>query len=131
MSFLNLKKQNKNKIKDVRIENFHFSVAEDGTVVNKDSLNNDIIYGIFKRSRIRELENLDYAIKNKKMELLMKNKKRREDKKEFNECSICLERPKCIVNVPCGHCFCEECSKDASHCYNCRAIISHKQKIFL
>ena len=46
-----------------------FSVAEDGTVLNKDALNNDIIYGIFKRSKIRELENLDYAIKNKNMEL--------------------------------------------------------------
>ena len=131
MSFLNLKKQKKNKKENEIISNFYFSVEEDGTVINKDSLNNDIIYGIFKRSRIRELENLDYAIKNKNMELLMKNKKRRDDKRELNECTICLERPKCIVNVPCGHIFCEECSKDASHCYNCRALITHKQKIFL
>ena len=85
MSFLNLKKQNKNKIKNAKIEHFHFSVAEDGTVLNKDALNNDIIYGIFKRSKIRELENLDYAIKNKNMELLVKNKQRRDDKRELNE----------------------------------------------
>ena len=86
MRFLNSKKT-KNKIEN--IQNFHFSVAEDGTVTNSDSLNKEVIYGIFKRSQIRELENLDYAIKNKNIELLM-NKKRRDDKREFNECSICL-----------------------------------------
>ena len=109
MRFLNSKKT-KNKIEN--IQNFHFSVAEDGTVTNSDSLNKEVIYGIFKRSQIRELENLDYAIKNKNIELLMLDKKRRDDKREFNECSICLEKPLRVVNVPCGHCFCEECSRE-------------------
>lgn len=131
MRFLNNKKHKNNKIENMTIENFHFSVGEDGIVVNKDALSNEIIYGIFKRSRIRELENLDYAIKNKNMELLLKTKEYRDDKRELNECSICLERPKKVVNVPCGHCFCEECSKEATHCYNCRALITHKQVIYL
>ena len=128
MRFLNSKKS-KNKIEN--IQNFHFSVAEDGTVTNTDSLNKEVIYGIFKRSQIRELENLDYAIKNKNIELLMLDKQHRDNRREFNECSICLEKPKRVVNVPCGHCFCEECSREATHCYNCRALITHKQVIYL
>ena len=128
MRFLNNKKT-KNKIEN--IQNFHFSVAEDGTVTNSDSLNKEVIYGIFKRSQIRELENLDYAIKNKNVELLMLDKKHRDNRRELNECSICLERPKRVVNVPCGHCFCEQCSREATHCYNCRALITHKQVIYL
>lgn len=128
MRFLNSKKT-KNKIEN--IQNFHFSVAEDGTVTNSDSLNKEVIYGIFKRSQIRELENLDYAIKNKNIELLMLDKQHRDNRREFNECSICLEKPKRVVNVPCGHCFCEECSREATHCYNCRALITHKQVIYL
>ena len=128
MRFLNSKKS-KNKIENIR--NFNFSVAEDGTVTNSDSLNKEVIYGIFKRSQIRELENLDYAIKNKNIELLMLDKQHRDNRREFNECSICLEKPKRVVNVPCGHCFCEECSREATHCYNCRALITHKQIIYL
>lgn len=128
MRFLNNKKS-KNKNENIR--NFHFSVAEDGTVTNSDSLNKEVIYGIFKRSQIRELENLDYAIKNKNVELLMLDKKHRDNRRELNECSICLERPKRVVNVPCGHCFCEQCSREATHCYNCRALITHKQVIYL
>ena len=126
MRFLNNKKS-KNKNENIR--NFHFSVAEDGTVTNSDSLNKEVIYGIFKRSQIRELENLDYAIKNKNVELLMLDKQHRDNRRELNECSICLERPKRVVNVPCGHCFCEQCSREATHCYNCRALITHKQVI--
>jgi hypothetical protein len=128
MRFLNSKKS-KNKIENIR--NFHFSVAEDGTVTNSDALNKEVIYGIFKRNQIRELENLDYAIKNKNIELLMLDKQHRDNRREFNECSICLEKPKRVVNVPCGHCFCEECSREATHCYNCRALITHKQIIYL
>lgn len=128
MRFLNNKKS-KNKNENIR--NFHFSVAEDGTVTNSDSLNKEVIYGIFKRNQIRELENLDYAIKNKNVELLMLDKQHRDNRRELNECSICLERPKRVVNVPCGHCFCEQCSREATHCYNCRALITHKQVIYL
>ena len=128
MRFLNTKKTN-NKVEN--INNFHFSVAEDGTVTNTDALNKGVIYGIFKRGQIRELESLDYAIKNKNMELLMLDKNRRDDRRELNECSICLERPKKVVNVPCGHCFCQECSREATHCYNCRTLITHKQVIYL
>ena len=128
MRFLNTKKTN-NKVEN--INNFHFSVAEDGTVTNVDALNKGVIYGIFKRGQIRELESLDYAIKNKNMELLMLDKNRRDDRRELNECSICLERPKKVVNVPCGHCFCQKCSREATHCYNCRALITHKQVIYL
>ncbi len=97
MRFLNNKKS-KNKNENIR--NFHFSVAEDGTVTNSDSLNKEVIYGIFKRNQIRELENLDYAIKNKNVELLMLDKQHRDNRRELNECSICLERPKRVVNVP-------------------------------
>ena len=39
------------------------------------------------------------------MELLIANKKQKNDKKELNECTICLDKPKDMVNVPCGHCF--------------------------
>jgi Zinc finger, C3HC4 type (RING finger) len=43
------------------------------------------------------------------------------------ECSICLDRPKSKAMIPCGHCFCDQCSRRIeSTCAICRANIEQK-----
>lgn len=42
------------------------------------------------------------------------------------ECKICMERLNKVMLVPCGHCFCLECSKKFDSCPIC---ISHIQSV--
>ena len=126
MRFLNGKKQ-----KNVFYEKIIIEVSKDQTILNEKDIDTNFLYKLLKKQKIMELQNIDYMIKNKESELLIANKKQKNEKKEFNECSICLEKPKDMVNVPCGHCFCSKCTKEASHCFICREKILHKQKLFL
>ena len=49
-----------------------------------------------------------------------------------SECSICLDRPKSKVMIPCGHCFCDYCSRRiASTCAICRANIELQYTLHL
>jgi Zinc finger, C3HC4 type (RING finger) len=46
------------------------------------------------------------------------------------ECSICFAEPKAKVMIPCGHCFCDQCSRRiASTCAICRANIEQKYSL--
>ena len=46
------------------------------------------------------------------------------------ECSICFAEPKAKVMIPCGHCFCDKCSRRIeSTCAICRAKIEQKYSL--
>jgi hypothetical protein len=46
-------------------------------------------------------------------------------------CSICLQEPVLYAIVPCGHTFCQTCSRrQAGNCYICRGSIKEKVKLF-
>jgi Zinc finger, C3HC4 type (RING finger) len=47
------------------------------------------------------------------------------------ECPICLINPKDRIMVPCGHCFCDSCSKRIEMCAICRRPIQQKTAIRL
>ena len=126
MRFLNGKKHKKTINETIILE-----ISEDHTILNEKEIDTNFLYKLLKKQKLQELQNIDYMIKNKEMELLIANKKQKNDKKELNECTICLDKPKDMVNVPCGHCFCSDCIKESSHCYICREKILHKQKIFI
>ena len=46
------------------------------------------------------------------------------------ECKICMEKLNKIMLVPCGHCFCLECSRNLKECPICRSTISSINNIY-
>jgi len=96
-----------------------------------------LIYSALKKTQLKELETIHYAIENMSNTFIV-NKMKHDTKlqvmenklKEKYECSICIENTKNIVFVPCGHAFCEGCSMNAKECYLCRQPISFKQKMY-
>ena len=63
----------------------------------------------------------------------------RKEMENFNEksdvdnhvCSICLEEPRDIVFLPCGHiCVCSKCSEMVEKCPVCRGRIDSKSVVF-
>jgi len=60
--------------------------------------------------------------------------KKKSKKAVDTECVVCLEAPKEVAFIPCGHmCCCQKCGLNASlnQCPVCRLNITKKQKIFL
>lgn len=72
-----------------------------------------------------ELQQQLEASKKKLIEVETKAK----DEQEKDICGICLDKPKSIVVIPCGHCYCNDCSK-IKRCAICRQDIQQRSKIF-
>lgn len=53
-------------------------------------------------------------------------------KEENNKlCCICLDQPKSIVLLPCGHiCVCEGCGKSVQQCPLCRENVQGRSKVY-
>lgn len=52
------------------------------------------------------------------------------EKEDEKQCTICAERQKDTVLVPCGHFFCSVCSMAVPICPNCRKRIERRVKTF-
>jgi len=52
------------------------------------------------------------------------------EKEDEKQCTICAERQKDTVLVPCGHFFCSVCSKAVPICPNCRKRIERRVRTF-
>jgi hypothetical protein len=115
------------------------------------------IYGVLKKKRINELNNLNfaieslksnYAIEKKNLDELLKIKKNltlflkqnesdyiSNIKKQINPdllCNICYENRINLVLNPCGHIFCDNCFKNSEKtCYICRKCVVNSIKIFI
>ena len=79
-----------------------------------------------------EKVNLEYEIhqeKNKLIETKEKHKTTIETIKMF-ECSICMDRLNKVMCIPCGHCFCLQCSKTLKECPICRSNITGINNIY-
>ena len=60
-----------------------------------------------------------------------KNSDGEDDENENMECSICMDAPKDVVFIPCGHVSCcQECSADIHDCPICRQPVTKRQKLF-
>jgi hypothetical protein len=74
------------------------------------------------------------AKKNQIAQLLQREKNRLDSVKEADEddsCVICLDQPKSMALIPCGHwCVCEACSSGVRKCPLCRIDSTDKLKIF-
>ena len=46
------------------------------------------------------------------------------------ECKICMEKVVNIMLIPCGHCFCLNCSNTFTHCPICRSLVESKANIY-
>ena len=70
---------------------------------------------------------------NKEQQYLLDTKKKHQqtiDTIKMFECKICMERLNKIMLVPCGHCFCLDCSKNLKECPICRSSISSINNIY-
>ena len=47
------------------------------------------------------------------------------------ECKICFDNVIDTIIIPCGHCYCRNCSNNMSKCYICQQNIQEKYKIFV
>jgi hypothetical protein len=45
-------------------------------------------------------------------------------------CCVCMTDPSSIAFVPCGHTFCQNCSKKPIVCHVCRQVVQNRIKIF-
>jgi len=52
------------------------------------------------------------------------------EKEDEKQCTICAERQKDTVLVPCGHFFCSACSRQVEICPNCRKRIENRVRTF-
>jgi len=52
------------------------------------------------------------------------------EKEDEKQCTICAERQKDTVLVPCGHFFCSVCSRRVEICPNCRKRIERRVRTF-
>jgi len=52
------------------------------------------------------------------------------EKENEAKCSICVDRPKDTVLIPCGHFFCSTCVESVSECPNCQKPIERQLKTF-
>ena len=112
------------------------------------SMNQKDVFNSLKQSKMKEIELLDYSIRNLQTQLLVLKKLTSETcnnientkrelidsvKREINPdilCSICFDNRVDIVLTPCGHTFCENCLGKANECYKCRGTINSKHKIY-
>lgn len=77
----------------------------------------------------KELELKVHQETQKLQEIKNKHKNTIDTIKMF-ECKICMERLNKIMLVPCGHCFCLECSRNLKECPICRSSISSINNIY-
>ena len=98
-----------------------------------------ILYNLLSNRKRAELTRLDYSINNLKIThnnvkwtTENKLKKLEDELKAKYECSICMEKPREYVCVPCGHCYCEECCRKMNNneCFTCRNRVQYFQKMF-
>ena len=53
-----------------------------------------------------------------------------EQKDESNLCKVCYNNEFNVVLTPCGHCLCDECSKNFKDCHICREPIVSFVKVY-
>lgn len=72
----------------------------------------------------------EVTVEKQKLQQTKKQHQQTIDTIKMFECKICMERLNKIMLVPCGHCFCLECSKNLKECPICRSSISSINNIY-
>ena len=117
-----VEKQNQNKLKlletlNKTIDNLRLLQKEEKRL--QDNLRKDKI-------------ELEYAIQ-KEQDNLAKIKEKHKNTIEtikMFECSICLDKLNKVMCIPCGHCFCLDCSRNLQQCPICRSDITGINNIY-
>ena len=78
---------------------------------------------------------VDKEIDSKKERVIRLENKIDECKSEYSkyisfDCKICFDNLIETILVPCGHCYCTNCSNNMQHCYICQQPIHMKYKIY-
>ena len=117
-----LEKQNQKKLK--LLETLNKTIDNLRLLQNEESRKQENL-------RLEKLE-LEQSISLEKQKLLETKQKHKQtiDTIKMFECKICMEKLNKIMLVPCGHCFCLECSKSLTNCPICRTSISRINNIY-
>ena len=117
-----LEKQNQKKLK--LLETLNKTIDNLRLLQNEESRKQENL-------RLEKLE-LEQDINLEKQKLLETKQKHKQtiDTIKMFECKICMEKLNKIMLVPCGHCFCLECSKSLDNCPICRTPISSINNIY-
>lgn len=83
---------------------------------------------ILQMKRLSILDDIEQEKTN--LEMIKKKKHLTIETIKLFECKICMENLNKIMCVPCGHCFCLECSKGLEHCPICRSKIETVNNIY-
>jgi len=125
-------KERKNHTAEISRLNEQLRKAQDVNKRHKNSFerkkkeyeNLEAIYNEFKELKRHSLEKLSHDVQARV----------RNDLKEILEekrlCSICMDRPKSVALIPCGHLLCGECSKEMKTCCFCSARLTKKVSLF-
>lgn len=125
----------------------HLNYLESGELFINNSQKKKIL-STLKSSKLKEIEILDYSIKNLQSQLIILRKmiedkesilvKEKQQlvnsiKQDINPdilCQICFENRVNTVLTPCGHTFCSKCLGNTPLCFNCRTPIDNRFKIY-
>lgn len=144
MAFIKIKKKPKvsNELSPLELNYY-----EDGTLIIPKKTEK-LIKESIKQSKLKELELLDYSIRNLQNQYLIMNKLLTESSQSFEQnkqnyiesikreinpellCQICYENRVDTVLIPCGHTWCSNCIKPTDRCYICRQYIEKTHTIF-
>ena len=107
----------------------HLNKKKDKAIEEIDTLNKSIEFlghhkkmcGLDIDNRIKRKEKLDNEIVKCKHEY---------GKYVSLDCKICFDSLIETILVPCGHCYCNNCSNNMDTCYICQQQIVSKYKIY-
>ncbi len=95
-------------------------------LTNKLENQNNIIIDLMVALKTEKIINIE--LNDKMIKQIQYNT---ELKDTSNKCSICLENDLSICCIPCGHTYCNNCIMNSYHCFICRKVIIHTQKIYI
>jgi hypothetical protein len=113
-----LKKENeelKKKIRELQVE--------DVVVMGKKLPRN-------KPTDTKKLADVIKKVRELQSDLIARQQRIWSEREDDKQCTICTERPKNTVLVPCGHFFCSVCSRTVEQCPICRRCIERRIKTF-
>lgn len=99
------------------------------TIDELDTLNNSLeSLKHFEKKCNQDIENKRRV--KKKIENEIKKCTTEYSKYSSLDCKICFDNLIEVILLPCGHCYCHNCSNNMTKCYICQQEIKSKHKIY-
>ncbi len=126
--------QKSNLKEELKIEKEHNLNKYSLILEKKDLENNNNLLKLEKEELKKNNSNFLQTINEYIIILMKKNneiKKLKDELKNKNNCSICLENEISTACFPCGHTYCISCIDNTNKCHICRTYIKNIERIYL